>query len=182
LTSPASCHQQSSREIDLVFSPEQFSSFSVNGHYVRWFDIEVPAGPLPEGRYQAEVSVDGSKVALINWSVAKAATQAPTVSDADLRKDGAGDPSLTYDVVRKNPAAFRGKRVTWAFMSSSAKGNRILGALDRDAAVPPPHHGLYVVEFAADQDVGRVFRETAFAKGATVTVTCFFLDRALRQL
>jgi hypothetical protein len=115
--------------------------------------------------------VDDSKVALMNWSVAKAATQAPTVSDADLPKDGEGDPSLTYDVVRKNPAAFRGKRVTWAFMSSSAKGNRILGALDRDAAVPPPHHGLYVVEFAADKDVGRIFGETAFAKGASVTAT-----------
>jgi hypothetical protein len=89
----------------------------------------------------------------------------------NLPKEGPGDPALTYDVVNADPGKYRGKRVTWAFAPLSSEGKRIMSALDMNEAIGPHHAGIYVVEFASDNEVGDAFHAAAFQEGSTVTAT-----------
>ncbi|MFL5342901.1 MAG: hypothetical protein ACJ8F7_22430 [Gemmataceae bacterium] len=98
-------------------------------------------------------------------------TGAPGADTTNLPKDGPGDPALTYDVVKSDPAKYRGKRVTWAFAPLSSEGKRIMCALDMNEAIGPRHAGIYVVEFALDKEVGDAFHAAAFQAGSTITAT-----------
>lgn len=88
----------------------------------------------------------------------------------NLPKEGPGDSALTYDVVKADPAKYRGKRVTWALAPLSSEGKRMMCGLDMNEAIGPRHAGIYVVEFASDKEVGAAFR-AAFQGGSTVTAT-----------
>jgi hypothetical protein len=93
------------------------------------------------------------------------------VDTKGLPREGPGDSALTYDVVKADPAKYRGKRVTWAFAPLSSEGKRIMCALDMNEAIGPRHAGIYVVEFASDKEVGDAFNAAAFQAGSTVTAT-----------
>lgn len=93
------------------------------------------------------------------------------VDTSNLPKDGPGDPALTYDMVKADPAKYRGKRVTWAFAPLSSERKRIVCALDMNEAIGPRHAGIYVVEFGSDKEVGHAFNAVAFQAGSTVTAT-----------
>ena len=56
------------------------------------------------------------------------------VDVTSLPKEGPGDPALTYDAVRADPAKYRGKRVTWAFAPLSSEGKRMMCGLDMNEA------------------------------------------------
>ena len=52
----------------------------------------------------------------------------------DLPREGPGDPTISYEDVRKDPGSFRGKRVTWKALpvagESSATTNRVMCAIN----------------------------------------------------
>jgi hypothetical protein len=88
-----------------------------------------------------------------------------------LPKDGPGDPTLTYDVVAKDPAKYRGKRVAWAFDPCSAEGARMMCALKLDDAIGPRHSGIYVARFESEKEAQDVFLAGAEQPGGTITGT-----------
>jgi hypothetical protein len=97
---------------------------------------------------------------------------APAVIDTtNLPKEGPGDPTLTYDLIKADPGKYRGKRVTFAFAPLSSEGKRMMCGLDMNAALGPDHAGIYVVEFPSDVEAGEAFNAVAFQAGSTVTAT-----------
>jgi hypothetical protein len=90
------------------------------------------------------------------------------VDTKGLPREGPGDPALTYDVVNKNTARHRGKRVTWSFDPCSGEGKRVMCALNMNDAIGPRHYGIYVVEFASEEEVAAAF---VFKSGSTLTGT-----------
>jgi hypothetical protein len=134
-------------------------------------EITAPAGGGSEGDRKADLPhAPGAKVSNIKQQPAASDGSAGRVDATDLPKEGAGDPALTYDVVKSNPDKYRGKRVTWAFSPlSSSEATRVMCALDMNQAIAPPHAGIYVVEFASNAAVGDAF--FAAKAGTTVTAT-----------
>src|SRR6202035_5757995 len=86
-------------------------------------DLSAGPGSSPEKAERAATD----QVAAIPAPVVPA-DQAATANNTDLPKDGPGDPSLTYEVVRKDPVAYRGKRVTWPAFPVSATNAVMLSA------------------------------------------------------
>jgi hypothetical protein len=124
---------------------------------------DVPAAP----------GASGSASPAAGTETGGSATPGPanTANDTPLPTEGPGDPSLTYELVSKDPAKYRGKRVTWAFFPLSSEGKQMMCGLDEREAMGPQHAGIYVVEFASDQEAGDVFLAMSFKPGSTLTGT-----------
>jgi hypothetical protein len=83
----------------------------INETYIRYLDIAPREGPFADGPYQAEVSINGSKVAVLNWSVGKAPEQ-PAVA----RRPGASGERVVE--LRKPPDSLRLRRY---FLTADSK-------------------------------------------------------------
>lgn len=119
---------------------------------------------------QTEVSTS-KKDGLRDGSTESQTTISEAKDDA-LPRDGAGDPALTYEVVSKNPAKYRGKRVTWSFVPCSTENEAMLCSLHAPAARKPGAGGMYVVRFPSVKEAGNPSLLMAgFSAGSTVTAT-----------
>jgi hypothetical protein len=95
------------------------------------------------------------------------------LQDKALARDGPGDLTLTFDEVSKNPAKYRGKRVTWPFVPCSTENETMLCSLDAPAERRPGATRMYLVKFASVQEASndRLLLTAAFSSGSTITGT-----------
>jgi hypothetical protein len=76
--------------------------------------------------------------------------------DKDLPKDGPGEAAITFDMVSKDPAKYRGKRVIWPAVATVGWGKDVAVASNPEAK-DARKHKLYAVRFDSEAQVGDLF-------------------------